>query len=327
MGGSAAPLAIASIHMVDEKTGWAMSADGRVLRTTDGGQTWIDVTPSQVGNRPPSIVGGLGAFAGASKAWYLDVETYVVYGSSDGGHSWERLAAIKPDIIADGGVVLTFADSRHGWIEVMSGAHHSRGEIFTTADGGRTWTQVYAGGLAGDLRFKDAGHGWLSTGAALYRTEDGGKTWNKVNLPGGAPSWVGLPLPLGSKLILLAVEEGSNRPQLTIFASDSTGGSWEVLFTHEVRSISTATSFAVDGLHAWVATTDGSLGVRTKDAGRHWESFSTPEGFNVRELDFVSPNVGWMVAQDRKSYDYALFQTDDGGQTWIKVSPVLSTSP
>lgn len=325
VSGSATPVAIASIHMVDENTGWAMSASGRILRTMDAGQTWSDVTPSDVGNRPSSVVSGLGAFAGEAKAWYLDLETNVVYGSSDVGGSWERLAAIEPDISNDGGEVLTFADSQHGWIEVMSGTHHERGEIFATADGGRTWTQVYVGDLAGDLRFTDAKHGWLNTGAGLYRTEDGGETWSKVALPGGSPSWVGLPLPLGSKIILPAFEQGSDGPQLTLFSSDGTGTSWEVLYARAEPDISPAIVFAVND-HVWVAAADGSYGVRSKDSGLRWEGLSTPQGFDVTELDFVSPDIGWMVARDRDSFEYTLFQTDDGGQTWMKVSPVLSAS-
>ena len=323
--GSATPVAIASIYMVNKKIGWAMSASGRILRTVDAGQTWSDVTPSEASNRPSSVVSGLGAFAGEAKAWYVDSETNVVYGSSDAGGSWERLAAIEPDISNDGGEILTFANSQQGWLEVMSGTHHEGGEIFATADGGRTWARVYVGDVAGDLRFTDAEHGWLSTGAVLYRTEDGARTWTAIALPGGAPSWVGLPFPLGSILILPVVGQGTKGPQLTLFRSNSTGTSWEAIFTLAGSNIGPAIVFAVDN-HVWVAAADGSYGVRTNDGGLHWEGLSTPQGFNVAELDFVSPNVGWMVARDRKSFEYTLFQTDDGGQTWMKVSPVLSAS-
>ncbi|MBE3590096.1 MAG: hypothetical protein IMW98_04640 [Firmicutes bacterium] len=327
-----AQVALASIDMADTVIGWAQSPAGRVLRTTDGTRTWTDVTPRAATAAAPSSVNGLAAFAGGSTAWYLDLTTYRVYGASDGGAAWAPLGAVQPRIPTDGGIVLDFADSRHGWIEVMSGVHHNRGEIFATSDDGRTWQAVYEGDVAGDLRFTDPDHGWLSTGAVLNRTEDGGRTWNPVALPGGAPSWVSLPTPFGTKLLLAAMREGAGGPRLLLFRSDRTGASWEEIFAQTVRETSTVALSVADERHAWVALADGSAGWRTEDGGSHWKRFSTPgtvaemQGFQVVQLDFVSPDVGWMVAQERKSFAKALFFTDDGGASWMRVTPASRDS-
>jgi len=42
-------LSIASIRMVSDQVGWAVGQRGQVLRTEDGGATWSDVTPSEMG--------------------------------------------------------------------------------------------------------------------------------------------------------------------------------------------------------------------------------------------------------------------------------------
>ncbi len=36
---------IASLNMLDAENGWAWTISNRLLRTTDGGQTWLDRTP------------------------------------------------------------------------------------------------------------------------------------------------------------------------------------------------------------------------------------------------------------------------------------------
>ena len=39
------PLTLTSLRMIDLRTGWATEASGHILRTTDGGSSWRDVTP------------------------------------------------------------------------------------------------------------------------------------------------------------------------------------------------------------------------------------------------------------------------------------------
>ena len=68
---------IAEIHMLDATNGWAWSngVEGQylLLRTTDGGQTWMDRTP-----RAFPHIGGGGCFLDAQTAWVstLDRKTH-----------------------------------------------------------------------------------------------------------------------------------------------------------------------------------------------------------------------------------------------------------
>src|ERR1700680_45390 len=80
--------ALQSIHMIDETTGWAMTQNA-VLRTTDGGVHWKDVTPA---DRP--LISGINAhFLTVSNAWVsmspTASSTTLVFHTSDGGQSWQ----------------------------------------------------------------------------------------------------------------------------------------------------------------------------------------------------------------------------------------------
>src|SRR6266498_4653700 len=91
---SDAARSIAEIHMIDATNGWAWSngVEGQysLLRTTDGGQTWSDVTPRTF---PYSEYGGW--FLDSQTAWVstLDRKTYAggLLRTTDGGKSWSVL--------------------------------------------------------------------------------------------------------------------------------------------------------------------------------------------------------------------------------------------
>src|SRR5713226_5867019 len=55
---------ITSIHMIDTTTGWALT-DKAVLRTSDGGTHWQDVTPTKYPAQPEAA----GTFLTASTVW------------------------------------------------------------------------------------------------------------------------------------------------------------------------------------------------------------------------------------------------------------------
>jgi photosystem II stability/assembly factor-like uncharacterized protein len=64
--------------------------------------------------------------------------------------------------------------------------------------------------------------------------------------------------------------------------------------------------------HGWV--TDGDVLYVTTDGGSHWTTIPpTPPFANVKQIDFVSPQLGWAVTPT------SLLKTEDGGSTWTPV--------
>ena len=147
----AARRSIAEIRMIDATNGWAWSngVEGQylLLRTTDGGQTWRDVTPRAF----PYLEGG-GWFGS-----HVDVvslkDVFVrggpnLYVTHDGARSWRT---IKPNL--DLGLEcskwdvsrMDFVDATHGWIVISDNrtfAPFGNYPLFKTSDGGSTWTEL-----------------------------------------------------------------------------------------------------------------------------------------------------------------------------------------
>jgi photosystem II stability/assembly factor-like uncharacterized protein len=158
---------------------------GKAILTTDQGKTWkqvdtgtkrdllaVDFANDQIG----IAVGDFGT----------------MIRTEDGGLSWSTIplpADLKlpedvAEIVDPGDVLLydvDFASPERGW------AVGEFGVIFTTADGGKTWTTQQSGvetTLFG-VQFADQNLGF-ATGIeqVLLRTTDGGQTWDQVDVVG-----------------------------------------------------------------------------------------------------------------------------------------------
>jgi photosystem II stability/assembly factor-like uncharacterized protein len=159
----AAKISFSTIHMADPSNGWATSK-GRVLRTSDGGKTWTDVTPPEID----------GLLRKPNNQFARDLPLISVVNSST--------AVVSIPVVA------TNQDN---------GATVYVPKIFRTVDGGKHWESSLASPLespgSGEipvyLHFEDANHGWLVSqvfnngGEAvpyrtLFETKDGGHSWH-----------------------------------------------------------------------------------------------------------------------------------------------------
>lgn len=120
---------IRDIAFVDAVTGWAVGEAGQILKTTDGGLTWV-AEPSHVGVTLTHV-----RFANASVGWALG-DAGTILKTTDAGASWQQQAVLldypgSPEgpglIVIDENRALVFA----GYLDVRA-----------TTDGGQTWSQV-----------------------------------------------------------------------------------------------------------------------------------------------------------------------------------------
>jgi photosystem II stability/assembly factor-like uncharacterized protein len=169
-------ISLARIAMIDGTNGWGQTASGHLVRTADGGATWLDVTP---------LDNALFFFADAQNAWASRIgqSSPMDWETADGGATWDPSStSIDPQDTALRSFPLAdapfFLDESTGW-------RVSESQLQKTADGGLTWTKVAAVGWpSAQLSFVDESHGWaaVSDGETfmLLRTTDGGRTWSLV---------------------------------------------------------------------------------------------------------------------------------------------------
>ena len=165
------------IQMINETTGFIAGSENTILKTTDGGETWVGSSErARVGETRNNLEG----------IWFVSPTTGWIIGSfgtllrtTDGGGTWE-----KRDPGFDNNLFgIYFVDENTGWISGQEGL------ILHTADGGATWNQQKTESYDDlhDIIFVDAMVGWAVGGYnSVLHTTDGGKTWTVSNIPGSA---------------------------------------------------------------------------------------------------------------------------------------------
>lgn len=130
--------ALIHIDFLDANNGWGVAGNdsGYILRTLDGGTTWLNATP--VGLTGIGLSTTLSVLD-VNTAWVLvpnaDFFTGALYKTSDGGLTWISFS------VPFGGGSVEFLDSNTGRVmaDRGAGAGSQSVEMFQTSDGGATW--------------------------------------------------------------------------------------------------------------------------------------------------------------------------------------------
>jgi photosystem II stability/assembly factor-like uncharacterized protein len=182
------------LDAVDKRVAWVGGSAGEVLRTTDGGRTWQDVSP-------PGTAGLLFRDVEAQDARRASVmsigdgDASRIYTTSDGGRNW-RLAFQNDDPNAFYDCMDFFAGGRRGL--ALSDPVDGKFRIAATDDGGRSWHVLPNDGMppavTGEFAFAASGtclvtsghDAWFGSGGGASRTfhsRDGGFTWSVTTAP------------------------------------------------------------------------------------------------------------------------------------------------
>jgi photosystem II stability/assembly factor-like uncharacterized protein len=168
------------VSAVDAQTAWVSGSGGTVLRTTDGGVTWANVSPAGAQKLDIRDVDAIDA----QTAYALSIgngDQSRIFKTTDGGASWvTQFVSPDADAFYD---AMAFWDDRRGLAFSDSAGGLTR--ILTTSDGGATWTRIPPTGLPPALdnegAFAASGtnvavwgtqHAWIGTGAAARGVGD-----------------------------------------------------------------------------------------------------------------------------------------------------------
>lgn len=341
--------ALETIHMIDSHTGWAVT-DRRyvsvLLRTTDGGTHWRDVTPlsssgSKIRVLEISVLAPL--IAWVSRARSFGSTTTEVFRTIDGGRTWRTATIPARDVSS-----ISFINSREGWLLAFLGAGTGKHavEIYRSTNGGESWIKVASAtpddigsglpfhGAKTSITFLNPTTGWIggmffaAGGFYLYVTHDGGRTWRQQSVPVPrelTPHWRGFPQPpkfLTARDGILPVfydilnDFGEDIGRVVVFYATHDGGStWTHTTPLRVRVSDLVHQAVGDMNHAWV--TNGRALHATSDGGRRWIMIRpNPLFVDVTQLDFVSPHLGWALRQKSPR----ILKTLDGGRTWTSLT-------
>ncbi|WP_369213137.1 WD40/YVTN/BNR-like repeat-containing protein [Streptomyces flavofungini] len=273
---------------VSPDTAWAAGTGGTVLRTSDGGGTWRDVSPPDAGNLEFRDVE---AFDGR-RAVVLAIgegEASRVLRTDDGGATWtESFRNTDTRAFYD---CVTFFDHRHGL--AMSDPVDGKYRILSTADGGRSWKVLPDAGMPaaqqGESAFAASGQClvasgprdvWLATGGAararVLHSADRGLTWRATDAP--------------------------------IPAGDPARGVFGLAFRDRTHGIAVGGDYRAGQASPKAAAVTG-------DGGRTWRPAGQPTGAYRSGVAWFPGSRATAIAVGPTGTDV----TTDGGRTWRTV--------
>jgi photosystem II stability/assembly factor-like uncharacterized protein len=305
-------------------------SQGRVHRTTDGGNTWTTSNYLGWGNLHKADAADT---TNTSRVWMTTMGGRIAY-SPDGGVTWSsqfvnNLLDLSPVVAFSSSIALAFG---------------SDNTMVRTNNGGGVWTSTTT--LQGSPRIRDAANasstvGWLvGSNGMILKTIDAGATWTPqnsntaVNLRGIAAvsateawavgdsgtvlrtvngvDWNPVTHPLTATMFYAVGVSGSNVYVSgpcggCVMHSDNSGGDWTVQYIADAIG----NEIAAVGSRAWIANESSSI-LRTMDAGTTWDTpFST--GSSIQSI--AAPQVGtiWTAGEHGR-----IERTINDGGSWTE---------
>jgi photosystem II stability/assembly factor-like uncharacterized protein len=238
---------LTALSFVDDQTGWAVGDDATIVKTEDGGKTWM-----MQNFEPEKETAFLSVIASDAHHVIAVGAVGLVYSTSDGGLSWNEVAA---PAIREEELFL------HSIIRLNDGSLFVAGEsgMLGVGNAGK-WQRLkspFEGSLFGALPRGKKGALIYGLRGAVYVSDDvRSNRWSRVALGSEAALYGGTMLPDGRALLVGASG--------TVFVVDAAG--------KRVESIASGVAFTLCG----VAVVNGGLVVVGDDGIRRFNTALTP---------------------------------------------------
>jgi photosystem II stability/assembly factor-like uncharacterized protein len=332
---------LSHVTMVTPRAGWALIGSGpyemgtvhvhAVVRTSDGGRTWRNVSPAGAQGRWEF------SFGAGSTSWaWLEIQagrSGLVLTTTDGGRTWTTHSAGHASVFGS----LQFLNPRQGWLTQLGpGMGSSAIWLLGTGDGGRHWhmrmhrTGDPVDGAPGSLPFgcfkrisflthsrAFAGGDCHGGRPFLYLSTDGGQRWRAQRLqPAPTSCECNTSPPVFFSRRGGYLTSGRLGAGQRVYVTTNAGRSWNLLPVRASDPMGVEGTQIVsfpDARHGWTISGRATVS-RTADGGRTWQRLPTPFDAARATIQFVSARAGFATV------GYAgrgqLWMTADGGATW-----------
>lgn len=154
------------MQFVNDNTGYLCNTMGTLVKTNDGGVTWVDKSLLDEYNFTSLF------FINEEKGWLIDYNGKTILRTQSGGNGW-TFTNLGEDYIFQPEDIF-FINEEIGFVATNEAV------LFKTINGGDTWEEfyVFSGGYNAEIYFINENEGWYSASSRIYHTYDGGETWN-----------------------------------------------------------------------------------------------------------------------------------------------------
>ena len=292
---------IQALHFIDDNTGWAVGQFLSIIKTTDGGNTWVS---QQVSGSMAQLTGVY--FTDSHNGWA--VGSRKTYNTSDGGTNWNIESS--EDLLND----VFFSDDFTGWM-VGQSESSATGVVYKTTNGGVNWDPTVVGTAQDNtifesVQFLDNNTGWIVGRkgqnnppdeyqyGVIYETTNGGQSWTLIYEQQNNPF---------NKIYFTTASNGWILSNNGLITTTNGGNSWNI----DTNIIAYGIGFA-DQLTGWI-TGSGGIVQKTTDGGENWSLYTDPitQSF-IRDIEFIDESNGIAVGRS----EGVILRTIDGGDNW-----------
>ncbi len=322
---------LSAIYFTDSNTGYFTGMGGAILKTTDGGISWISqdsnineiLFSTKFVNRDTGfIVGGYGTIlktTNGGNEWinksvspdnhfenlfFTDETTGYIVGwfgqiwkTTNAGDDWTILPTGTTQVLLS--IFFTNADTGY--------AVGSGGILLKTTDTGNSWTQQILGtnNFFGSICFINENTGFIAGSSGLLKTTDAGDTWTAINNGSGSLSSV--------YFIDSLIGYASGGHYSKIFKTTDGGNTWNLQksLNYELSEI-----FFTDTSTGYTSGEFGNI-LKTTDGGNSWLSLVSGTYYPLKSIYFI-PESGSQIGYVAGNND--LLKTTNRGENWVEMA-------
>jgi len=320
---------INSVHFPPyEDIGYAPSDNGTIYKTTDKGETWIDVQANI--NTPLFNVW----MADINAGWCVGKAGTVVK-TTNGGNAWSNQSSgVTTDlwgiyfanlnvgwIVGENGVIRKTTNGGVNWTGQSSGttndlygtyftsmnngiAYGAAGTLLRTTNGGDDWSSISLS-ISTALRaayFVNSNTGFLVGDASkIYKTTNGGANWSLQEIEGIEDLYSVSFLDVNNGIIGGAYG--------TLLKTTNGGSTWSNLKVDAIGNKRLNLVHFIDDNNGYIANFPTDQYLKTTNAGANWFTQSIED--EVNHFYFINSSTGWTAGDEGKIY-----KTTNAGIDW-----------
>ena len=302
------------IQFVNELTGYIVGEDlanfgGVILKTTDGGNNWMNLTADSLFPIEIYALSFLNANTGFLSGYSMNI-----YKTTDGGLSWSYTQA--PHIGNSRFRALQFLNENTGYVGGRYGVRSK------TTNGGLTWdTLSMAGSQLYSIFFFNANTGFMGDGGGeVHKTTNGGANWTGTYLTDTSSivSYYSL-LDIDFLNDMTGYIVGARSYQYVrgaIFKTTNCGNNWINIYYKDSLEL-----YSIDIINDSIVYATGEVRkvLKTTNSGETWSIMEIPGNFSeLVSIKFINENTGFTCG-----YNY-VFKTTNGGVSVNQISGEIS---
>ncbi len=300
------------VFFVDRMHGWVLTSHYGILKTNNGGESWDRYS---IGNLTYALSF---YFIDKNRGWIIGRNR--IYRTLDGGKTWQ-VQYYNTDRSFS---AIYFVDDDTGWVvgaQISTNPVEEGSIIMKTTDGGYNWVlqDINDSCMHHSVCFADSLNGWVSgdkiisgpNGGYVMHTHDGGTTWEEYLFNSVSKDFWANSVSFSDKNTGWVVAYGG-----MVIRTEDSGTNWDFCsgFTlanfYDICFTDDNTGWLTGREKVW----------KTVDRGNHWFINFDSSDVDIYRVCFKNIDTGWLACLDQITDQVFLLRTNDGGQSWTRIS-------